>query len=173
MNPYVKAGIAAGAGVVWLFARRSRKPSGDYGWWFSDPKKASEFDAILTDAFSTLRRRSSLTEEEAERVFGGIFRILRDEESEFEWDDAWDTLDHLRPRHAAAIPVLVNALFGKFSESLRDEYAKHYAIRALVKVDADGEQASEVLTKLLHGANPGLRKEAAEALKKLRRSRRW
>jgi len=54
----------------------------------------------------------------------------------------------------------------------REDSAKLYAVRALAKVDEAGKIARGVLTKLLNEADPELRREVAEALKKLNRSRR-
>lgn len=146
----------------------------DYGFWHSDPAKAQEFVSILDHAYRVLKAMEPLSYSDAERIFPGIFRILNDEESEIDFDDAWDTLDLLGPRHAAGIPVLAGILVsGNRSEKHRIGYATDYVIKAMGKIDHDGVLVHQTLTPYTQDSNPEVSAAAFQALKSLDHNRSW
>ena len=131
----------------------------------------------LTEALNMLSSENILSSGLAHKLFSRINCILRDEYSQIDWDDAWDSLDLVGANHGAAVPFLCSMIQDEGKCSTRDQYARVWAIRAIVKIGTDSEDVVSMLTGFLEDNNRNVRGEATAALRKCGQGhliqRRW
>lgn len=90
-------------------------------------------------------------------------------QSEIEWDDAYDSLDHFDSVHQAAIPYLCSVIRDVGIGTAYDRYARSWAIKAAEKVGAVGDEFKASLSCALKSSDSSLRKQADLALRRLKR----
>ena len=120
----------------------------------------------LAAVYRLLLSGALLTEVTAEKVIERIDSILRSEDAEIEWDDAWDTIDLLGCQHQKALPFLCAMAMERGACTLDDRYARVWATRAISRIGGDISQAVPALVEALHGEIRELRHEAAKTLRK-------
>ena len=88
----------------------------------------------VSDLIGELKREEELTPTSAQRIFERLRGILLDGDAEIAWDDAWDALDHLVPKHSSALPLLFTMSEDNGDGGQRSRYLRYWAIRAIGKV---------------------------------------
>lgn len=76
-------------------------------------------------------------------VVRSALEILRDEEQEIHWDDAWDSLKLLSVNDAELAPILQDALKAK------GDFVKHFALEALERIGVPADSYIDELERLL------------------------
>lgn len=131
----------------------------------------------LTQALDILSTGELLSQDLARQTFFEINRVLRAEDTAIDWDDAWDAIELLNNQHSAGLPFLIYMLQDEGNSSLRDNYTRIWATRAITKIGGDSDDVVLALSALLEDSNCDVRGEAATALRKCDRGevvkRRW
>jgi hypothetical protein len=132
----------------------------------------------LDEIVATLTADRELSPNEAEQIVRSLDGILRDKNTSQEVeDDAWYTLDVLRPRHEACAPYLCRALARASERTTRDSRARLWALRAIERVGAVDQVPMSCLEELALppasfclDIDTDLRSEAKRVLAGVRRS---
>jgi hypothetical protein len=127
----------------------------------------------LPSAIKLLSSGLVLADDLIRHVIALVDRILRDEESEFDWDDAWDILELFGPNHQNALLPLCEMINDRGKYTYLDHDARIWAIRALSAIGSDISQAIPYLLELRKDSDRELRKEATKTLRKLGYNQRF
>jgi len=122
-------------------------------------------DPELTVAYERLTSNDVLSKPELEQIIGTLDRILRSDDAEIDWDDAWDAMDFFGPNRAAALDRLSKMAHDRGNDKSEDHYARKWALRVIKRLDVEPELLGELIGDLVRDPNQAIRGEARRCIK--------